>query len=332
MVIIFHNIIRWLRLLAFCLFLFSLLGSCQRKSYTHDEAVRSLKVLNSDFVNFFAKTNEMEEWAALKFIWDHDDLPLPFPPEKFAAEKPWKPFNYEESKGIYTWDSIQQVFVRIEKSDNVRILFSAGKITGGEFTLTDYVGASLSSRPDFPLKLDALLNLKGEERLSIRHSAEVADDLPLRINSEVDTKNSKLAFTLNRTRKDDEGSLKINFSLENRGHRFINAGIDAEIGYSSMGYYFNNIQFKMVLFNHQIIGNIAYGKIDPTASDYAESFNANTDIEIFEIPGNRLVGNLVLDKTLEEELLDYFIRFTDGSKVPVSEYLPFLDKLLNMKL
>jgi hypothetical protein len=108
--------------------------------------------------------------------------------------------------------------------------------------------------------------------------------------------------------------------------------VDALIGYSSMGYYFNDIHFTMILFNHLIKGNILYSKIDPTDRDYAESFNANTNIQIFEMPGNHLVGNLVLGKTHNGELLDYFIRFNDGSKIPVSEYLPFLDKLLNMKL
>jgi hypothetical protein len=327
-----QNISVRLRFLVFYLFLFFLLVSCQSNSYTRDEAVRSLKVLNSDFVNFFSKTGEMEELAALKFIWNHDALPLPFPPEKFAAEKPWKPYNYEESKGVYTWDSIQQVFVRSEKSNIVRILFSTGNLPDGEFLLTDYMDTTLSSRPDFPLKMNAVLNLKGEERINIRHSAEVADDLPLRIDTEVETTDSKLVFSLNRTRKNNDGNLRINFSLENKGHRFIDAGADALIGYSSMGYYFNDIQFKMNMFNHLIKGRILYSKIDPTAREYAESFNANTDIKIYEVPGNHLVGNLVLGKTHEGELLDYFIRFTDGSKVPVSEYLPFLDKLLNMKL
>jgi hypothetical protein len=321
-----------LQLLLSVLFLLFLLVSCHRKNYSRDEAIRSLKVLNSDFVNLFAKTNEMEEMAALKFIWDHDNMPLPFPPEKFAEDKPWNPFNYESSKGVYTWDSLRKVFSKTGKSNMVRILFSTGNLPEGEFLLTDYVDTTLSSRPDFPLKLDALLNLKGEKRLDIRHSAEVADDLPLRIKTEVETKDSKLAFTLHRTRNKDNGDLKVNFNLENRGHRFIDTGVDALIGYSSMGYYFNDIHFEMHLFNHLIKGHILYSKIDPTAGEYAESFNANSDIQIFEMPGNHLVGNLVLGKTHNGELLDYFIRFTNGSKIPVSEYLPFLDKLLNMKL
>jgi hypothetical protein len=288
--------------------------------------------LNSDFVNFFEKTGEMDELAALKFIWNHDNLPLPFPTEKFSADKPWKPYDYKESKGVYSWDSVQQVFVRKEKSDVVRILFSNGKITDGEFMLTEYTDTALSSRPDFPLKLKAVLNLEGKERLNIRHSAEVTDDLPLRINTEVQNKDSKMDFTLNRTRKNNDGGLKINFSLEHKSHRFIEAGAEAWIGYSSMGYYFNDIHFTMNLFSHRVKGHILYSKIDPTAREYVESFNANTNIQIFEMPGNHLVGNLVLGKTGAGELLDYYIRFSDGSKVLVSDYLPFLDKLLNMKL
>lgn len=306
--------------------------SCGRKYYQRDEAIRSLKVLNSDFTNFFTKAGEMEEMAALKFIWDHDSMPLPFPYEKYVADKPWHPYDYEASKGIYRWDSVPRAFIRTSGEQAVKVLFTTEKFQKGEFILTKYVAAKLSSRPDFPTVLDAVLKLRGEERMKIRHLAEVADDLPLRMNSGVKTKDSELHFQLNRTKENDSGDLYIQVYFENKGYRFIEAQMDASVGYSSMGYYYKDIRFDIKAFNHRVNGRINYGKVDPTARDYANSFNANSDIQISEMPGNIQVGKLVLGKSGNGELLDYFIRFTDGSQVHVAEYLPFLDKLLNMKL
>jgi hypothetical protein len=66
--------------------------------------------------------------------------------------------------------------------------------------------------------------------------------------------------------------------------------MNATIGYSSMGYYFEDIRFNMVVFSHLATGFIRYGLIDPTARDYAASFNAHSDIRLYEMPGKRLSG------------------------------------------
>ena len=162
--------------------------------------------------------------------------------------------------------------------------------------------------------------------------AGIADDLPLVIDTRIETNDSKSGASLKRSRNGDSGKMDVVLFFEYEGHRFIDAETDALIGYSPMGYFFRDIHFCIRLFNHLITGTINYGKIDPTARDYADSFNSNSDIQILELPGKYLVGNLVLEKVNQGELLDYFVRFTDGTKVRVSEYLPFLDKLLNIKL
>jgi hypothetical protein len=175
--------------------------SCQRNEYSKEEAIRSLKVLNGDVSGFLTKAGEMEELAALRFLWDHDSLPLPFPAEKYVSDHPWKPCDFQTSKGVYNLDSVQQIFLRKEESPEVRLLFSGPEIPKGEFILHDYQAADISSRPGFPLTMEAQLNLKGEKRMTISHSALVSDDLPEEINSLFKTEDSGISFTLRRTRK-----------------------------------------------------------------------------------------------------------------------------------
>jgi hypothetical protein len=61
-----------------------LLFSCRNQSYTYDEAVRSLKVLNSDLTNLFLEADEKEELRALRFLWEQESAPLPSPGEQFT--------------------------------------------------------------------------------------------------------------------------------------------------------------------------------------------------------------------------------------------------------
>lgn len=310
------------------LFLFS----CGRKNMGREEAVRSLKVLNSDFTNFFSQAGEIKELRALRFLWDHDAVPLPFPQEKYSAGHPWKPYDFTSSLGVYRLDSLQDRFLPTGSDSVVRLLFSTADFNAGEFVLEKYRAAPLTSRPDFPLELIARLHHNDQERLVIAHTAEVADDLPLHILSRVTTSTSEMNFSLDRTRDDDNGSLVIRTSLAQKGFRFIDARMNALIGYSAMGYYFNDITFTIKAFDHLVDGTIHYGEIDPTARDYAHSFNSHSEILIMEMPGRKVAGQLILAPSGQGDLLDYFIRFSDGHQVPVNEYLPFLNQLLNMKI
>jgi hypothetical protein len=307
-------------------------SSCRSGNYSREDAIRSLKVLNSDFTGFFSQVGEREEIKVLKFIWNHDSVPLPFPSEKFTSDKPWKPYDFESVKGVYRWDSLSRNFHKTAAVDKVRLVFSTPEAGNGEFILNDFSSVPTSSRPEFPVRLNALLKMDGEEKMTVSHSAVVTDDLPQKIQTEVLTKDSKMVFRLGRTRENDKGKLNIQVFLENKGHRFIDTVVEAGIGYSRMGYFFEDIHLRMSFFNHRASGIIRYGKIDPTAKNYEDSFNANTDIKITEMPGNRLVGRLVIGKTGKGDLLDYFICFNDGSRALLSEYLPFLNKILNMKI
>lgn len=315
-----------------CLLPLLLLFSCGRKNMGREEAIRSLKVLNSDFINFFSQAGEMQELRALRFLWDHDSVPLPFPQEKYSAGHPWTPYDFTSSLGVYRLDSIKNRFLPTGSDSVVRLRFSTADFNAGEFVLEKYRAAPLTSRPDFPLELMAHLRLDDQERLSVSHTAEVADDLPLHILSRVTTSASEMNFSLDRTRDGDNGSLLIRTSLAQKGFRFIDLQMNALIGYSAMGYYFNDITFTIKAFDHLIDGTIHYGLIDPTARDYARSFNTHSDIVIMEMPGRKVAGKLILAPNGQGDLLDYFIRFSDGHQVPVNEYLPFLNQLLYMKL
>jgi len=297
-----------------------------------EEAIRSLKVLNSDFTNFFTRTGEMEELQALRFLWDHDSVPLPFPQEKYSAGHPWSPYDFGASRGVYVLDSLQGLFLPTGADSMVRLRFSTADFNESEFVLENYRAATLSSRPDFPLEMKARLHLNGQERLVISHTAVVEDDLPLQILTKVHTPESAWNYSLHRTRDGDNGSLDMETSLAQKGFTFIDAHMNALVGYSAMGYYFRDISFTIKAFDHLIEGTIHYSQIDPTARDYARSFNSNSEIFIMELPGRKVAGKLILAPTPQGDLLDYYIRFADGHQVHVSEYLPFLNQLLNMKL
>lgn len=312
--------------------IFVLLFSCRNQSYTYDEAVRSLKVLNSDLTNLFLEADEKEELKALRFLWGQESAPLPSPGERFTLGKPYKPFDFEASTGTWIWNADSAKFLRKEIQNKLDFYFSAKDFSNARFLVSQYESESVSSRPEFPVKMNAQLWIDGREKLTIEHAATVEDKMPLLIQTLVKGTDFEMSGNFNRTRSGNMGSIDSRFYLEYLTRKLIQFQFNSEIGYSRMGYYFDKIDFRINLFSHLVTGNIDYGRIDPTSEDYATSFNSNSVIQIFEMPGKRKVGDIVLHTLPDGELLDYHVKFSNGQMILVNEHLPVLDKILNLKL
>jgi hypothetical protein len=304
---------------------------CMR-SFDQAEAIRSLKVLNSDMANMFLTADEMPEMAALRYLWNQSTAPLPFPNEKFTFDKPYTSYNFEEEKGVYLWDTLISGFVKQSEAESVSIFFSGNTYPNAHFRITEFESLPISSRPDFPVKMEAVLLIEDNPTMQIQHAASVEDELPLQVNTSITGREYKIAAAFTRTRSGDTGTLSSQLTLNYETDRVIDFRLNAEIGYSSMGYYFEKISFDILLFRHTITGEIDYDMINPTAEDYATSFNAHSNIEIFERPMKRKVGNIVLAQVNQGELLDYHIKFRNNEKELLSEYLPIINKILNVKL
>ncbi len=312
------------------LIIFSLTG-CYR-SFNEQEAIRSLKVLNSDLTQFFMKSEELPEMEAFKILWSDSTAPLPFPNEKFIFNQPYRSYDFQKSKGEYRQDSIHQKFIRIGDNESVVIDLSTSQHGECRFELVSFETKGTSSRPSFPVRAEANLFTDSRRVFSVRHEAEIQDGLPLLIQSSMEGNNYHLDFTFDRTRYRNQGTINAKSSIIFEEQKIVDFEFDSEIGYSSMGYYFEKINFRMIMFHHLITVKIDYDQINPTSQDYIASFNQNSKIEIFERPYGKKVGNIRLGTSNNGELSDYFIEFRNGDTALLSEYIPWLQKILNIKL
>lgn len=307
------------------------LSSCSSRQLSPEEADRSMKMLNGNLVSLFSAGQEKPEFKALKFLFNQTTSPLPFVVKSNPTAPDTGKFVFAHKKGIYDWDPNLKIFQRTGSSENVAILFPDEKSDRNDMRLNlgDYQSQAYSSRPDFPVLIDAEI-LRGDERLvTITHKANIKNNLPENISTLVSGKDYKVRFQIHRTQLNQVGKLFADIRLKTGPAEPISGKLEAGIEYSRQGYFFKTIRFELKLIDHLLKGDINYSAIDPTSSDYVRSFNSNSRIILLE--GNKKVGDVVLDKTNNGELLDYFIRFSNNEKVLLSEYMPFLNKLLNLK-
>lgn len=316
----------------FKIFIFIFVAFGCTRSFNQEEAIRSLKVLNSDLANMLLTADEMPEITALRYLWNQPTAPLPFPSEKFTFDKPYTSYDFEEAKGIYKWDTLTSGFIKHSESESVSFLYSGTGFNNAHFQINGFENLPISSRPDFPILMNAVMLIDNQQYMQINHTATVEDELPLNINTNISGRDYKITGKFNRTRSGDTGTLSSQLTVDYETNEIIDFRLNATIGYSSMGYYFEKINFDILLFKHTITGKIDYDLINPTDEDYATSFNTNSNIEIFERPMKRKIGNIILAKENQGELLDYHIRFRNDEKELLSDYLPIINKILNVKL
>jgi hypothetical protein len=311
--------------------LFIVASGCTR-SFNQTEAIRSLKVLNSDMANMLLTADEMPEIAALRYLWDQPTAPLPFPNEKFIFNKPYTSYNFDEAKGIFRWDTLTSGFIKQSESESLSFIFSGAGYHNALFRITGFKSLPISSRPDFPIYMDAAMFIDNKQHLHINHTATVEDELPLQVNTNITGRDYKISGAFIRTRSSDTGTLSSQLTVDYENNRVIDFRLNATIGYSSMGYYFEKIDFDILLFRHIINGKIDYNLVNPTAEDYVTSFNTHSNIGIYEQPMKRKLGEIVLAAQNNGELLDYHIKFSNNEKELLSEYLPIINKILYLKL
>lgn len=313
------------------LFVLLVFSGCIRQ-LNREEADRSLKVLNSNLVNFITLSSEKPEIKALWFLLNEPSSPLTLVQKRNFLKRDTITNIQEKSKGIFQFNIENHLFEKTDSSDQTILIFPSDGKNGEEarFVLSEFESQDCKTRPEFPVKIVASMFINDNEKLTINHRAVIEDNLPLESSSLISGDDYKVTIDLARTRMDKAGTLDLDVYFKAKGFTICSATIDAKIEYSRQGYYFRFFDFRVKLFEHEIIGKLDYSKIDPTASDYVDLFNRYSSMELFENNGNK-VGNIILGKSVNSELLDYYIQFENGDKVLVSEYIPLLSKILDYK-
>jgi hypothetical protein len=273
-------------------------------------------------------TSDLPEVKALDFLYNQANAPLPF--KKAHLKKDNSVYNFDSLKGTYAWNTYLSDFDYVDDKDIIDVQFHIPEAQNVKLKLFDFKSEAYSSKPDFPTKVISTLFIENEEKLDVSHVAEIEDKLIKSIRTAITGDGYQINLKLDRTKVLNDGTLKLNLEIKKSLSTLIDVEIIADISYSKQGFYYNNIQFDGHLFNHQIVGEIDYKNIDPTAEDYPKSFNANSVIEIFENANNK-VGNIVLATTGNNDLQEFQIRFKNNDMVLLKEYLPVLDKLYNFK-
>jgi hypothetical protein len=315
--------------------LVSFVLSCSsRQVLKKDAAMDCLKILNGDLINLLNNAAERPEIKALKFLFSQESAPFPYMMDSLHKSAGIKEFNFKDRTGIYSWNEISKEFKKTGDTAVIVILFPlpGDAVHKVEVLISDFSQGIISSRTDFPILINAVLLIDGEEALAISHIAAIEDKLPLSVNSSVIGKGYSFNFNFLRNGKisGKSGSINANFSFIAGFTEEIQSHFKADILYNGNTYSYKKILFDQKMFDTSINGIIDFGKINKAGSYTIDDFNKNSTIVVSSIKYKKEICAISLCKLPGNSINNYCMVFSDGSAMPIGDQFVSFDKLLNL--
>jgi hypothetical protein len=310
------------------------LFSCQpKRDLNADEAIRALKVLDSDLTNISSKGQEHPGFIGLSFLLNQASSPLSITygmPGQLLKDSV---ISFEDWRSKYLWDKDSLEFFKTQPAEDLEIIFplEVSQENNARFFISRFSCLPSLSASCFPAEVSAMMEYLGKNVMEIEYEAEFEEQWPLKMRCDISGDDFKGYCRLERTRKGNNGTVIIRLAFSAMGNTILEGKIKSEIGYNESLIYIKTIEPDLTLFDLNIKGMLNYGQVDPTSEDYIRSFNDNCHIIFLEAASGRKIGNFGLGKDETGELLEWVLNLSDGSQASFDDYILVLRKIMDYK-
>jgi hypothetical protein len=311
-----------------------LLFSCRNERVlSPEEALKSIKALDSDITNFIASAEEKETVRALKFLVMEPSSPLHYDNGIPGDMMKNSVTNTDPWLGNYSWMADSLKFRHEKAEEKIQITFPLEDAPGNDILLSI---PWLSCHPFFtsscfPDSLSARMTSGTEELLNVAYKAEFQDQWPSDIHLEFNSENSHGNLQVIRTRTGDIGDIAANVILQVRGHDILSGKIYYSIGYAGDQIFIRTVEPDFRIFDVSITGKLDYTKVDPASKDYVRIFNEHCNIAFKDRSSGNEIGIFGLGLDESGELLEWVIRLSDGSNASLYDHIVLFRKLMDYK-
>lgn len=320
------------------IFLVMAVSSCRHdKTLNRAEADRSLKALDSDLTRIADAVSQSPGSLAINSLGSFENAPVPIKTKRTKLFETHGMFMFDRMKGEYTWNAATTTFDFHPGGNTIVIWYPLKNSTGNRACciIYDYSEVQTTSFARFPLILKADISVDNQKVFSIDHHASLSCGFPVMMTSDLWMGNSsiRLSMTNRLDTLHKRGAVTLKLFAGNPAHWVIQSVSSAEIELFRGGTYgLLTLESKTRLFDFLLDMRMNYLKISPSSRQYAEDFNSNSSITLYDESLHARVGTLMLQKSKEEEnRLDFMIRFSDGTDGFLSDWLLIYKKFLHFK-
>lgn len=325
----------------FCYFLCFLsvflvvLAGCNRP-LPEQEAKKYLRAFDNELIHFVGKIGETKAYRAMWKLFSLKNAPLPyiFSTSKSKNENCGQ-FEFNKVKGVYRYDEICGSFVRTESCDSIVIdfPFRSEHDTMARFVITDYSEGLTLLQMMYPTRFNAYLKIGNRVMLSVHHDGSISHGVPVSGELKIGLPGFSIQTRLQTKLFRSYGMLKLDLSLWEDSKEIMTWITQSKVTFAADNtLVYNNVKMDLKMYPVRVKMSIDYQSINPRTTDFVDDFNQNSEIALFTLSHNRLIGNVKLIDRVQSDKLNVAVVYDDKSYELLEGFLLSASKILNIKI
>lgn len=309
------------------------LNACH-KPLSKDEAETHLRAFDNEIITLSKGLERSRTFTILKEILAVENIPVPFYAHKSISPGGIQRFDFNEHKGVYTFDTISMLFIRTGTSDSIIIHYGwkEDKLLPVSLIITKYTEEAGSSNLMFPTSFTAAMYVGEFLAVSIAHEARLEHQLPVETKLKLKLENYMLLMDMNTKPRKDHGKLKMAVKIFKDSKELLNWKVNSKISMTGEGtFFFRSINSQFAMFPVCIDAHVDNDAIDVNTFDYIGEFNKHSRIVASRMRDGKMLGKIKLRTREASDKLDYAFYFSDGSFLYIEDLLFSAKHLLNIK-
>lgn len=302
---------------------------------TRTESEKVLKILDSDVNRLLSAAAEADWRVAINSLMQLKGAP--FPRIKHSSVDTSDLVLNNQTKwvfptGHYTWNPRLGVFDYVSSSKayiTVDYPLIGAKTNNAQCVITAFSKGPVGSYANIPSVFEATFSISGKQIVTVSHQMRLEGQVPVQIYAELRGKDFKSYLRLDNHILGRFGQVKLSAELQVRGQAVIELALNGRIKLNGGATYsVEAAQWQARVFETTMIGNVQYAAINPSSKNYDQEFNRHSHIILQESKEGPFVAQIELGQLPNEDRFDFFLRFSDDSLQPLSNYLLSVQKLM----
>jgi|GEM_PF-3047728 len=319
-----------------CYLVLLLMTAACSRPLPEQEAKKFLRAFDNEVMQLAGR---MQKTPASQAMWQLLSLkkaPLPSmlsanPNQKGSS----KPFDFNENKGLYSYNAIGKAFVKTVQSDSIIIDFPylSEHDTMARFVVTDYAEEATSLQLLYPIRIQAFLIIGNKVVMTLHHQGSVGHGVPVSGQMTVDFSEFSLRSVFKNKLFRGYGKVTIDVSLWSFEKQILQSVIQSKITVGAdNSLVYNTLDMDIKMYPIQMKLFIDREAMDRNTKQFNEDFNRHSTIKLYTLNSNQFIGDIRLMDKIHSDKLNPAIVYNNHSFEFLEDFLLSIQKIMNVKM
>ncbi|MFH1120951.1 MAG: hypothetical protein V1775_14130 [Bacteroidota bacterium] len=318
----------------FSFLIIMLLAGCGQQKATRERSRKTLKAFDYELIKISNNLSKTEAFDALLFVRKLPGVQLPFLTSNDTIPgTETETFNIEHAKGIYQYQSVDSLPVKIADADSLIILFDDKNSPGNSYRLVigSYIEKLTALGMVFPEILEANFYKNNHMIGNIHYKASFRYGMPEDINVAIKAGRFGINIKMETTFRRKKSDLEVRFDVTEDSRLLIKGYVQSDIvKTSSNTLTYNDKEIELEIFPLKLKLESDFRFMQSENNSFFNGFNRHSRINLTDNEGVSL-GHVKLEQVPGRTRVNLIMYYHDNSSENLEDFMLSVDRILNMK-